>query len=107
MVKAAPASVPSATRRVLAALSCLAALAGCGPDRSMSEQVAEANAAAERAESARKAAESALKRLEAQRSSSPPVHSEPVIDNDADMPPADAPMDNAEPSIDPAQDAYE
>lgn len=109
MVKAAPDSVFPATRTALAASLCAAVLAltGCGPDRDLSEQVAEAKAAAARAESARKAAESALKRLDAQSPPAAPTEEAPVVDGDDDTTSHDAPMDTTEPALDPEQDASE
>ena len=109
MVKAAPDSVLLPTRLALVALLCGAALAltGCGQDRNLSEQVAEANAAAARAESARKAAESALTRLEKQSPAPEPADTEPPVIDGGGEAEADAPMDNAEPVIDPVQDAVD
>lgn len=109
MVKAAPDSFLFATRHALAASLCAAmlALAGCGPDRNLSEQVAQANAAAARAESARKAAEPAPERLNTQPPPAAPAEEQPVIDGDDDTATHDAPMDTTEPALDPEPDSSE
>lgn len=109
MTTAAPDSTSFAARPTpLAVLiaGAVLALGGCGTDRDarLAEQVAEANAAAARADEARKAAEAALARLQSQ----PPADqgdSEPtVIEGEPDGTTNDAPMDNAEPAVDPARD---
>lgn len=98
MAKAAPDFVLCATRD---------ALAGCGPDHALSEQVAEAKAVAAHAESARKAAESPLKRLATQALPAAPTEAAPVIDGNEDTAGPDAPMDTTDPALPPEQDASE